>query len=109
MSCRPLRFHLLIVIAILVSCAGIAHAQSIQYGKISGTVSDEQGAPVAGVTVDITSDALISGKRLTTTSENGSYIFLSLPIGTYKVSAALSGFKTLVHDHVQISAGQVAT
>jgi hypothetical protein len=109
MSIQSLRFRFLATIAILIFSLGLLHAQSIQYGKITGTVVDEQGAPIAGVAVDITSDALISGKRLTTTSEGGTYVFLSLPIGTYKVSATLMGFKTSVHNNIQISAGQVAT
>ena len=109
MSIQSLRFRFLATIAILIFSLGLLHAQSIQYGKITGTVVDEQGTPIAGVAVDITSDALISGKRLTTTSEGGTYVFLSLPIGTYKVSATLMGFKTSVHNNIQLSAGQVAT
>src|SRR4026207_270037 len=103
MIIQSLRFRFLITIAIVMFSFGLLEAQSIQYGKISGTVFDEQGAPIAGGSVDITSDALISGKRLTTTSEGGNYVFQSLPIGNYRVTASLSGFKTIVHEKVQIS------
>jgi outer membrane receptor protein involved in Fe transport len=97
------------VTAILFSGNQILTAQSIQYGKITGTVSDEGGVPIPGVRVDIASDALISGTRTTTTSENGTYLFLSLPVGTYNVSASLTGFRTIMRENIQTSAGVVTT
>ena len=71
--------------------SGIVLAQSIQHGKISGRILDESGQPIPGVKVEITSPALISGTRTTTSAASGTYIFLSLPIGTYKVTASLTG------------------
>ncbi len=93
----------------LMCLGGSLQAQSIQTGKISGAVFEQGGAPVPGVSIEISSSALISEKRMTTTSENGTYVFLSLPLGTYRVAASLPGFKTLVRENIQISAGEAVS
>jgi hypothetical protein len=87
----------------------LLQAQSIEYGKITGTIVDEEGNAVPGVQVDVTSEALISGKRTTSSSANGIYVFLNLPVGTYQAAATLSGFKTVVRDNIELSGGSVAT
>ncbi len=80
-------------------------AQSILDGKLTGTITEASGDPLPGVAIEITSPALISGKRATVTSARGTYVFLNLPVGVYKISATLPGFKTTVQDKVGISAG----
>lgn len=82
-----------------------ARAQSILDGKLTGTITEASGEPLPGVSVEITSPALISGKRATVTSAKGTYVFLNLPVGVYKIAASLPGFKTSVQDKVGISAG----
>jgi len=51
------------------------HAQSIQQGKITGTVVSEDKLSLPGATVEISSPALITGSRSVTTSTKGSYVF----------------------------------
>ncbi|MGZ5469546.1 MAG: carboxypeptidase regulatory-like domain-containing protein, partial [Candidatus Aminicenantales bacterium] len=80
-------------------------AQSILDGKLTGTITEASGDPLPGVAIEITSPALISGKRATVTSARGTYVFLNLPVGVYKITATLPGFKTTVQDKVGISAG----
>lgn len=84
------------VIAFIIAFLSVApvSAQSIQYGKLTGRVLLENGVEtISGVTVEITSEALISGKRTTVTSERGTFVFLNLPMGKYTVTASLDGFK----------------
>jgi hypothetical protein len=83
------------------------HAQSILYGKLTGTVTDETKEPLPGVTVEITSDALIGGARSDITPANGRYAFLSLPVGKYKLTATLQGFKTAIQENIIINADSV--
>ncbi len=111
MSCRSLGFcvGLLIAITIPLWDSGVLQAQSIQTGKLTGTILNDDGEPIAGVQVEITSDALISGKRTTNTSANGMYVFLNLPVGTYRVTLTSQGFAKMTRDNVDISAGSVAT
>ncbi len=111
MSSRSLIFSLCLLAAttVLFMNGGTLTAQSIQTGKLTGTIADEGGEPIPGVQVELTSEALISGKRLTTTSESGTYIFLNLPIGTYRVTASGPNFATMVRDNVDMSADTVVT
>ena len=76
----------------LVLCAGLAHGQTLQTGTIIGNVRDKQGGAAAGVTITLTSPALITA-RTDTTSAEGSYRFPALPPGLYSLSFELTGFR----------------
>lgn len=52
---------------------------------------------------------MIGGARTTTTDENGVYRFTQLAVGVYRVSFALTGFKTLNIDGVNVLSGAVTT
>jgi Carboxypeptidase regulatory-like domain/TonB dependent receptor len=91
------------VLFCLVLCATSARAQAIHQGKLTGTITGEDGALVPGATVEISSPALLGGPRATTTTQNGTYLFLNLPVGPYRVSASLTGFKTIVRENIEIS------
>lgn len=101
--------RLFLAITLLFVGGGLLQAQSIEYGKITGRILDKAGEPIPGAQVEITSSSLISGKRMANSSENGTYVFLSLPGGTYTINASLQGFKTVVRSNIKISAGAVAT
>ena len=63
--------------------------------QISGTVRDQSGAVLPGVEVTATqTDTGIT--RTTVTNETGSYILPNLPVGPYRLEAALPGFRTFV-------------
>ena len=63
-------------------------------GSIEGTVTDQNGGTLPGVTVEATSPSL-QGSRTATTGSDGRFRFASLPPGQYKVSGNLSGFGTV--------------
>ena len=63
-------------------------------GRIEGTVTDQNGAVLPGVTVEVSSPNL-QGTRTAVTGNDGRYRFASLPPGTYKISATLSGMGTI--------------
>jgi len=90
-------------ICLAVISVNVARAQSILEGKITGTISDDKGEPLPGVTVEITSPILM-GKRSTTTSAKGTYVFLKLSIGSYKLTASMPGFKTVVQEEIEVTA-----
>lgn len=95
------------LLAILIAFVGVTmvQAQSISGGKLTGTIMDDNGEPLPGVAVEVTSLALISGKRATTTTARGTYVFLDLPVGKYKLSAAIPNFKTTVQENIAITVG----
>ena len=61
--------------------------------QIAGTVKDQTGAVLPGVEVTATQNET-GISRMSVTNETGSYVLANLPIGTYRLSAALPGFKT---------------
>src|SRR5437879_7176393 len=74
----------------LFMCA-LAWAQAT--AQISGTVRDQSGAVLPGVEVTTTqTDTGI--KRNTVTNETGTYVLSNLPLGPYRLEAALPGFRT---------------
>ena len=79
----------LVVLAIGLSPA--ARAQDVK-GGIRGTVTDEQGAAVAGVEVTITDPATGLSRRATTGGD-GVYNFPDLPLGTFNIHVTHPGFK----------------
>lgn len=72
-------------------------------GSISGTVTDEQGAVLPGVTVTLTGPR---GSQTQVTDASGDYRFVALEPGTYSVSADLSGFQPAQQGSLVISAGR---
>lgn len=96
-----------IALALVLLCAaGPAPAQSTVTGALQGVVADASSGALPGVTVTITSDALVAGKKSTVTDTRGIYRFPSLPVGMYAVSAELPGFRPTKKDGVRISLGQ---
>jgi Carboxypeptidase regulatory-like domain len=80
---------------------GTAYAQG--GGSIAGIARDTSGGVVPGVTVEVTSPALIEKVRSTTTDSNGRYQISALPVGTYSVTFTLTGFASVRRENVQVS------
>jgi hypothetical protein len=57
-----------------------------------GTVTDNQGVALPGVTVTLSSERLLGGPQVAVTDERGGFMFHFLPVGAYTVAAALDGF-----------------
>jgi hypothetical protein len=105
-----MRIKLLSLLAAAVLLVpSIAIAQIGQTATLTGTVADQSGAVLPGVTVTVTGEALIGGARTAVTDENGVYRFPTLPPGTYTVSAELSGFKPFTQEDVRLQLGQTIT
>src|SRR5438132_9057666 len=85
------RFTLILALSLLTVPA-LVFAQTT--GTIEGTVTDQSGGALPGVTVEATSPNL-QGTRTATTGADGHYRFASLPPGDYKVTGNLSGFSTV--------------
>ena len=89
----------------LILAAGAAAARAqVSTGEILGKATDTSGAVLPGVTVTLTSAALIQ-PMLAVTTEPRAYRFPSIPIGTYMVSFELTGFKKYVRSDILIQAG----
>ena len=85
-------------LAFALSClavTAIAHAQ-ISSGAISGLARDRDGAPLAGVVIDIATAAGAPVRRVGTSSD-GRYLAAALAPGRYDLTARLPGFGTVRH------------
>jgi hypothetical protein len=94
----------LVVAAVLV----LAPAAFAQEGQITGSVRDTSDAVMPGVTVEVTSPALIEKIRSAVTDTNGQYRITSLPVGTYTVTFKLAGFTTQQRDNIVLTSGFTA-
>src|SRR5947209_10710850 len=103
LQARHLRLTAVLITGIFCSCLPVV-AQQIT-GDITGVVTDSTGAVLPNVTVTA-SNADTGLSRSATTSESGNFRIPLLPIGTYKVSANATGFKTMVQT-AQMLAGAV--
>jgi len=83
--------------------AGVALAQGQQYGSVHGRVSSQDNAPLPGVSVTVTSEA-IQGARTATTDVNGVYSLPGLAPGNYLVKFELDGM-TSVDRRTSVSLG----
>ena len=70
-----------------------AFAQVETTTSITGNVTDQQGAVLAGATV-LSDNQNTGAQRQTRTSNEGVYSFQSLQPGTYTISVSAKGFKT---------------
>ncbi len=94
----------LIFALILLLAAFSSSAAAQQPSSISGTVTDQTGAVIAGATITLTNSA---GLKLTATSDaQGNFKFPDLQPGTYDVSATASGFKQFHSVNLQLTAAQ---
>jgi hypothetical protein len=79
-------------------------AQSLS-GTVTGTVKDDQGGVLPGVSVTLVGK---TGNRTATTDAEGGYRFLAVDPGTYSVSFELTGFKPKRQDNVVVTIGRTA-
>jgi hypothetical protein len=98
----------LVAFLLVLSLASLAGAQGQAInGTIEGTVTDESGGVLPGVLVTVT-NVDTGDTRSVITNDGGVYRALLLPLGGYRVTAELQGFKKHDQTGISLSAGQVA-
>ena len=100
MRSRAAVFLVFVFVSLL---AASASAQNTP-GRLTGLVTDAQGAILPGVTVTATSPSLIGGQT-TVTQADGKFLFPALPTGQYKLVFELSGFQKLTRENINVAAG----
>ena len=95
--------RIVLTLVIVTLCLTIPAWAQTGYSTLGGTVSDATGARIPGIPV-VATNTLTGIVTETVSAEAGTYHFPSLQSGTYKVSAALSGFQTQVYEAVTIGA-----
>ena len=93
------------ILLLAVAIPFAAHAQQYS-GTITGTVTDQGGAAVAGATVTYTNLGS-NNSDSTTTTESGSFTFAQLPVGVYNVLIKQPGFKEFLSKNVEVHTSTV--
>ena len=97
------------VLLLALASAVPAAAQAVATGAITGRALDESVLVLPGVTVTITSPAMIGGERTTVTDAEGIYRFTLLAPGSYRVAFELPAFSPLAIQDVVVGAGATMT
>lgn len=103
-SALALTLLLALGLGLVLSSPALAQSQATT-GVIEGTVTDESGAVLPGVTVTLRNTAT-NYEQVLVTDSRGRFRGLLLPLGPYEVVAELSGFKTLVRKGLELSVGE---
>ena len=88
--------------ALALALAPIASAQQLT-GNVFGTVVDEQGAALPGVTVTLSG---IGAAKVQTTDAKGEFRFPNLDPGVYALTYELQSFTKVTNAEVKVSVGQ---
>jgi hypothetical protein len=93
---------LLLVITLLISVTP-ALSSAKRAGKVSGTVMDSKGKPLAGVVISLIREGAEQVTKETRTSVDGTFLARVAP-GTYALRAIAQGFETVFFPTVQVTA-----
>jgi Carboxypeptidase regulatory-like domain len=101
----------------LVACAFLqesveaGQAVDTTTGAINGKVTDESGGVLPGVTITVSSEAVIGhgGRRAIETGADGLYRFSALPPGEYSLLFSLAGFRTAKREGIHVGVAFTAT
>src|SRR5438445_478343 len=91
-----------------LSLSTTAWAQTVRNGSIAGTIADNTGAALPGVSVAVTSPALQVAQLVKVSEGDGTYQFVDLPVGTYRLTFELTGFTTLAREDIRVTTGFAA-
>ena len=91
------------VVSLLALGPSAAGAQTVVNGSINGTITDETGATLPGVTITLTSSALQVPQLIRVSDVSGDYRFPALPPGVYRLAYELPGFATLVREDIRLT------
>lgn len=95
---------LLLLVLVFLLAPVLVWGQALTTGRVSGTVSDTEGKPVAGAEVTFNSPAM-QGERTFTTDSNGKYLAALLPPGDYTVTVVAPNMQPQGYD-VRVGIGQ---
>src|SRR5215216_6408027 len=96
------------LLLVLSSLGTLGLAQVTTTARISGTVADPQGALIPKADVVIKNNETGAEYKLKT-SDEGTYVVASLPIGIYTVMVTAAGFKQTVVTNVKTEVASPAT
>jgi hypothetical protein len=96
MTTQPRLFSLFTLVGLMAICASeVAFAQVTTTGEIHGSVLDPVSAVMPNVKLRL-EDESTAIVRETLSNKDGGFVFVTLPAGSYKLTASAAGFRTAV-------------
>jgi outer membrane receptor protein involved in Fe transport len=97
----------------IIMCLALVSALSAQgttqdTGTIRGTINDNEGNPLPGVTITVTGPAIM-GTQTAISNESGAFRLPLLRVGTYTLTAELQGFKTVKRENIYVGLAATVT
>jgi hypothetical protein len=100
--------RLMMLLTVMSLVASTVPAQVTTSGKLTGVVTDSQGALIPNAQIVAKNDQT-KGEYKTTANEEGGWTIPSIPNGTYTITITAAGFKTTVNKDVKIDTGQATS
>jgi hypothetical protein len=94
-----------LLVLLCLAAPSVVHAQA----SITGTIRDQSGGVLPGVTVEAASPVLIEKARVAVSDAAGRYRVVDLRPGTYVVTFTLPGFNTVRRENVVLEGSFTAT
>ena len=113
-SAFPFRKRFLPAFVAIAAClfvnlpCGEAWAQATDTGTVSGQVTDQQGAAIAGAELKLT-DVSTGNVRTTVSNDTGRYTLVNVDPGVYNIEARKSGFALAKIPEQKVDVGLVLT
>jgi outer membrane receptor protein involved in Fe transport len=100
------RLQFCLAVFAVLALTSSAFAQ-VQFGQLTGTVTDPSGAAIANAKVTVT-NAGTDLNLYATTNSSGNYTVKELPPGVYKITVEAAGFKSYTDNGVSANAGTIS-
>jgi hypothetical protein len=92
-----------VAVAALLLLVGVPGFAQLQSGNLYGTIVDDQGSALPGVTVTLSGQG---APAVQVTDAQGKFRFLGLSPGSYKLDAQLEGFSSVNYPNIVINIGR---
>jgi hypothetical protein len=92
-----------VAVAALLLLVGVPGFAQLQSGNLYGTITDDQGAALPGVTVTLSGQG---APAVQVTDAQGRFRFLNLSPGAYRLDAQLEGFSSVEYPNISINVGR---
>src|SRR5689334_1839179 len=99
-SCKSVSLKLWILFTCAVIWVGQLPGQNF-YGSIVVTVNDSTGAPIAGAAATLVNTGT-NERRVAETAADGTYRFVNLVPGSYRLDVERPGFKRYTRDRIAV-------
>ncbi|MEP6756597.1 MAG: TonB-dependent receptor, partial [Chthonomonadales bacterium] len=100
-------FLVLLLLLLVSSICGTKIQAQTTFGSVVGTVTEASGAVISGARITLTSEETNQPHTMDTGS-SGTFSFVNINPGSYRLDVDMAGFKRLVLSNIQVQVGGTA-